>query len=124
MTMIESIIEDSVEVPKDAAKAEQEAQTGYEKFVKDSNDAIETLAKGISEKTSALADAKADLARTEADMKDTMSNLLELANMASELHSQCDFTLKQFDKRQAGFTKEIEALTEAKYILSGMEPTL
>merc|ERR1719359_2099234 len=122
MMMIETIIEDSVEVSKDAAKAEQEAQTGYEKFVKDSNDAIETLAKGISEKTSALADAKADLARTEADMKDTMSNLLELANMASELHSQCDFTLKQFDKRQEGFTKEIEALNEAKYILSGMEP--
>jgi len=121
MMMIETIIEDSVEVSKDAAKAEQEAQTGYEKFVKDSNDAIETLAKGISEKTSALADAKADLARTEADMKDTMSNLLELANMASELHSQCDFTLKQFDKRQEGFTKEIEALNEAKYILSGME---
>merc|ERR1719161_890140 len=124
MMMIETIIEDSVTLAKDAAKAEQEAQTGYEKFVKDSNDAIDTLNKGIAEKTSALADAKADLARTEADMKDTMSTLLELANMAQELHAQCDFTLKQFDARQAGFTKEIEALNEAKYILSGMEPSL
>jgi hypothetical protein len=124
MMMIETIVEESVQVAKDAAKAEQEAQLGYEKFVKDSNDAIDTLNKGIAEKTSALADAKAELARTEADMKDTMSNLLELANLASELHAQCDFTLKQFDKRQAGFTKEIEALQEAKYILSGMEPTL
>merc|ERR1719388_273959 len=122
MMMIESIVEDSVALAKDAAKAEQEAQTGYEKFVKDSNAAIDTLNKGIAEKTSALADAKAELARTEADMKDTMSNLLELANLASELHTQCDFTLTQFDKRQAGFTKEIEALNEAKYILSGMEP--
>merc|ERR1719333_803350 len=119
--MIESIIEISVKVNKDAAKAEAEAQSGYEKFLKDSNDAIDTLNKGISEKTSALADAKAELARTEADMKDTMSTLLELANMAQELHTQCDFTLKQFDSRQAGFTKEIEALNEAKYILSGME---
>jgi hypothetical protein len=122
MMMIESIVEDSVKLAKDAAKAEQEAQTGYEKFVKDSNDAIATLSKGITEKTSALADAKAELARTTADMKDTMSTLLELANMASELHSQCDFTLKQFDSRQAGFEKEMEALKEAKYILSGMEP--
>merc|ERR1719235_357704 len=122
--MIESIIEDSVKVNKDAATAEAAAQAGYEKFLKDSNDAIDTLNKGISEKTSALADAKAELARTTADMKDTMSTLLELANMASELHTQCDFTLKQFDARQAGFTKEIEALNEAKYILSGMEPSL
>merc|ERR1719388_459258 len=82
MMMIESIVEDSVALAKDAAKAETEAQAGYEKFVKDSNDAIDTLKKGISEKTSALADAKAELARTEADMKDTMSSLLELANMA------------------------------------------
>lgn len=122
MMMIETIIEEAEATKKEAAKAEQDAQTGYEKFVKDSNDAIDTLNQGISEKTSALGDAKADLARTEADMKDTMSNLLELANLASELHTQCDFTLTQFDKRQAGFTKEIEALNEAKYILSGMEP--
>jgi len=121
MMMIETIIEESVQVGKDAVAAEQEAQTSYEVFVKDSNAAIDSLNTAIAEKTSTLADAKAELARTDADMKDTMSNLLELANMASELHAQCDFTLKQFDKRQAGFTKEIEALTEAKYILSGME---
>merc|ERR1719456_2013815 len=121
MMMIETIIEESVQTEADAAKAEQDAQTGYEKFVKDSNAAIETLNKGIAEKTSANADAKAELARTGADFKDTMSQILELANYASELHTQCDFTLKQFDKRQAGRTKEIEALTEAKYILSGME---
>merc|ERR1719217_442942 len=122
--MIETIIEESAQVKTDAAKAEQDSQTGYEKFVKDSNAAIDTLNKGIAEKTSALADAKAELARTEADMKDTMSSLLGLANVAQELHAQCDFTLKQFDARQAGFTKEIEALNEAKYILSGMEPSL
>merc|ERR1719161_887896 len=52
MTMIETIIEESAAVQKDAAKAEQESQTGYEKFVKDSNDAIDTLNKGIAEKTS------------------------------------------------------------------------
>merc|ERR1719197_1388964 len=119
--MIETIIEESVQVGKDAVAAEQEAQTSYEVFVKDSNAAIDSLNVAIAEKTSTLADSKAELARTDADMKDTMSNLLELANVASELHAQCDFTLKQFDKRQEGFTKEIEALNEAKYILSGME---
>jgi hypothetical protein len=121
MMMIETIIEESVQTAADAVKAEQDAQTSYEKFVKDSNGAIDTLNEGISEKTSANADAKADHARAEADLKDTMSQLLELANYAEELHSQCDFTLKQFDTRQAAFTKEIEALQEAKMILSGME---
>merc|ERR1719359_511755 len=121
MMMIETIVEESVQTEADAAKAEQDAQTSYEKFVKDSNAAIETLNTGIAEKTSANADAKADLARTGADFKDTMSRFWSLANYAQELHTQCDFTLKQFDKRQAGRAKEIEALTEAKMILSGME---
>lgn len=121
MMMIETIIEESIATAKDAVKAEQDSQTGYEAFVKDSNDTIEKLNTGVAEKTSANADAKADLARTHADFKDTMGSILELANFASELHSQCDFTIKQFDTRQAAFTKEIEALTEAKYILSGME---
>jgi hypothetical protein len=121
MMMIETIVEESVQVAADAVKAEQESQTGYEKFVKESNELIETLNKGIAEKTSAVADAKAELARTGADFKDTMSQILSLANYAQELHTQCDFTLKKFDARQAGRTKEIEALNEAKYILSGME---
>jgi len=121
MMMIESIVEESVQVAADAAKAEQDAQTGYEHFVKDSNAAIDSLNKGIAEKTSANADAKADLARTGADFKDTMSQILDLANYAQEVHTQCDFTLKQFDNRQAARTKEIEALVEAKNILSGME---
>jgi len=121
MMMIETIIEESGTIAKEASQAEQEAQTGYEKFVKDSNDSIDTLNKGIAEKSSALADSKSELARTGADFKDTMTQILELANYASELHTQCDFTLKQFDNRQAGRSKEIEALGEAKMILSGME---
>merc|ERR1719158_2510687 len=43
MMMIETIIEESVQTAADAVKAEQDAQTSYEKFVKDSNDAIDTL---------------------------------------------------------------------------------
>merc|ERR1740130_377706 len=106
--MIETIIEESVQLAADAAKAEQDAQTGYEHFVKDSNDAIETLNQGIAEKTSSNADGKADLARTGADFKATMGQILDLANYAQELHTQCDFTLKQFDNRQAARLKEIE----------------
>merc|ERR1719262_533544 len=119
--MIETIIEESVEVCKDAMKAEQDAQTAYESFIKDSNAAIDTLNEGIAEKTSAAADAKAELARADADFKAEMGNIENLFNVVGSLHKQCDFVLKEFDQRQASRAKEMEALTQAKYILSGME---
>merc|ERR1719197_1220101 len=40
MALIENIIAESVSVEKDAIKAEQDAQTAYETFIKDSNAAI------------------------------------------------------------------------------------
>merc|ERR1719162_1176080 len=49
--MIEQIIEESVAVESEAVAAEKEAQSGYETFVKDSNDLITTLTDSITEKT-------------------------------------------------------------------------
>merc|ERR1719399_2276080 len=40
MALIENIIADSVKVEKDAIAAEQDAQTAYEEFIKDTNAAI------------------------------------------------------------------------------------
>jgi len=39
--------------------------------------------------------------------------------MNAELHNSCDFVVANFDARQAARTAEIEALRQAKAILSG-----
>jgi len=38
-----------------------------------------------------------------------------------DLHKACDYSLKNFDTRQAARAAEIDALKEAKNILSGMK---
>merc|ERR1719265_889176 len=47
MALIENIIADSKGTEKDAIKAEQDAQTAYEEFMKDSNAAIKTKQEGL-----------------------------------------------------------------------------
>jgi len=47
------------------------------------------------------------------------TDLEGLAQESSDLHGQCDFTLKNFEIRQSSRMQEIEALKQVKAILSG-----
>merc|ERR1719316_2213359 len=117
--MIEQIIEESVVVEQEAMAAEAEAQKGYETFVKDSNDLIAKLTNDITEKTKAHATADEELIQATNDHAATVEELESLAAYKAELHDQCDFVLKNFDIRQKARLQEIEAIQEAKAILSG-----
>ena len=44
-----------------------------------------------------------------------------LAEYKASLHKQCDFVLKNFETRQTARSEEIEALAQAKQILSGAQ---
>merc|ERR1719335_201537 len=119
--MIEQIIEESAAVEKDALASETSAQADYEKFVKDSNALIDELTAAVVAKTDEKAKAKMDKAQTEADKKATEGELESLAAYKADLHEQCDFVMKNFDIRQKARRQEIEAIQEAKAILSGMK---
>lgn len=43
----------------------------------------------------------------------------QLANEKSDFHKSCDFTIKNFDIRQQARDEEVDALRQAKAILSG-----
>merc|ERR1719163_2001690 len=58
--LIEQIIEDSKALESEAVAGETEAQSSYEKFVKDSNAVIKALSDSVAEKTKASAKAKED----------------------------------------------------------------
>merc|ERR1719161_871436 len=120
MGLIEQIIEESVATEKEATQAEEEAQSGYDTFVKDSNDLIAELNASIIEKTKAHATADEELIQAGTDHASTVSELESLAGVKADLHDECDFVLKNFDIRQKARLQEIEAIQEAKAILSGM----
>lgn len=121
VSMIEEIIADSVTAENDALAAEDDAQTAYENMMKQSNDMIIAASKKINDLKEARATAKGDLTMAKEDFKQTIVNLGDLNDTMSGLVKACKFILDNFDARQAARAAEVDALKEAKAILSGMK---
>jgi len=119
--MLDEVMQDSKTMENDAIAAEESAQNAYENFMKDSNKLIIQSSKMINDMTEARAKAKSDLTMAKTDFKQTMGELEGLNNEAGDLHKSCDYLLKNFDLRQSARASEIDALNEAKNILSGMK---
>merc|ERR1719482_523409 len=119
MGMIQQIIDDTKAVEAETIRAEEDAQKGYEDFVKDTNFSIETKTAESVDKSGVKAKAEADRAQTKSALESTELELEQLANYNLKLHASCDFVLKNFDMRQTARDEEVEALKQAKQILSG-----
>merc|ERR1719261_924134 len=104
-----------------AIASEQDSQTAYENFMKDSNKGIAHEQKSQADMEGARATAKEELSAAETDFKATMGELEDLDQTNNDLHKSCDYILKNFDARQAARAAEMDALREAKNILSGMK---
>jgi len=117
--MLETIIGDSRKTEDETIESEQDSQTAYEDFMKDSNKAILTTSKSITNMSAARAKANAALSMAKTDLKMTMQELEGLSQYLGDLTKSCDFLLRNFDARQAARAAEIDALQEAKAILSG-----
>lgn len=117
--LIQNIIDEAKGMENDALKAEADAQAAYEDFVKNSNDSTAANNKAITAKVEEKADTESSKVAAEGDHAAATSEQEQNANMAADLHSSCDFLLKNFDLRQAARSEELEALAQAKAILSG-----
>lgn len=87
--------------------------------MQESNTAIATYTEKISNMKGALAKDEEDLVATKSDLIANMKELEELHDTLGSLKKGCDYILKNFDARQAARAAEIDALNEAKAILSG-----
>merc|ERR1719313_2499203 len=119
MGMIQQIINDAKAMEAEVIRSEEDAQKAYEDFVKDSNASIDEKSKDIVNKKESKATAEADQVEANKQLEATMLELEQLANAKADLHSSCDFVLKNFEIRQTARDEEIEALKQAKAILSG-----
>jgi len=119
MGMIESIIQDAKDLEAEATRAEGEAQTAYEDFVKESQASIDEKSKDIVNKSEEKAKAEEDKTTAEQNKENTLLELDNLAIEEMDLHKTCDFVMKNFDIRQSARDEEIEGLKQAKAILSG-----
>jgi len=119
MQLLEKLIQEAKGLTADSIKSESEAQAAYEQTVADTNSAVAALQQEIVSKTKAKAGDKKDRTQTESDIADTVSELEGLARYNGELHADCDYVMKNFGARQEARAQEVEALQQAKQILSG-----
>jgi len=117
--MIKTIIADTKKMEAEAIRAEEDSQKAYEDFVKETNASIETKNKDIANKSEEKAKAEADNVEAKEGKENTETDLEQLSNYNAELHSSCDFIMKNFDVRQTARDEEVDALKQAKAILSG-----
>merc|ERR1719174_3310141 len=117
--MIEQIIEDSKALESESVAAETEAQSSYETFVKDSNALIKGLSESVAAKTKASATAKEDTEQAKSDRDSAIEELESLALTEEDLHGECDWVMRNFAARQKARMDEMEAIGQAKAILSG-----
>eukprot|EP00429_Kryptoperidinium_foliaceum_P044493 CAMPEP_0176105622 /NCGR_PEP_ID=MMETSP0120_2-20121206/53003_1 /TAXON_ID=160619 /ORGANISM="Kryptoperidinium foliaceum, Strain CCMP 1326" /LENGTH=405 /DNA_ID=CAMNT_0017439739 /DNA_START=1 /DNA_END=1218 /DNA_ORIENTATION=- len=119
MEMIEKLIHEANDLKADSKKSESEAQAAYEQTIADTNGSVEALQKEITAKSKAKAEAHKDKLHAESDHLDTVKELEGLAKYTADLHEDCDYVMKNFEVRQNGRQAEVEALQQAKQILSG-----
>merc|ERR1719421_984805 len=119
MGMIQQIINDAKAMEAEAIKSEEDAQKAYEDFVKDTNASIEEKSKDIVNKAELKAKAEGEKTEAEEAKENVMIELEQLSNENADLHKSCGFVVKNFEIRQTARDEEIEALKQAKAILSG-----
>jgi len=121
MSMIEKLIYDAKELVAEGTKAEQEASVAYEAFVASTNSAVKDLQTAVVTKTEEKAKAERELVETQEALGSTMTDLEDLAKYKAGLGEDCDYLLKNFGIRQESRAAEVEALQQAKQILSGAQ---
>jgi len=119
VAMLEEVLADTRKTEDQSMASEADSQSAYENFMKDSNKSIKQTTQSISDMTGARASAKEELSMAKTDFGQTMTELEGLDQTSADLHKSCDYTMKNFDARQKARADEMDALNEAKNILSG-----
>jgi len=119
MNMIQSIIDDAKRMEEEAMRDEAAAEKAHAAFTKETNDTIKIKNDSIANKRAIVAEKKAALVEARKDGKEDGLHLEQLGNTKATLHQDCDFALKNFIVRQTALDTEVDALAQAKAILSG-----
>jgi len=119
MQLLEKIIQDAEAADAEAVAGEQKSQQAYATFVANTNEMLDSYEKSIAGKTEAKDKAEADKLTTGQDLASTEVALGDLKDENKALHLSCDYLLKNFNIRQTARQEEVEAIQEAKSILSG-----
>merc|ERR1719361_2096418 len=108
----------------EATTEEKDAQTDYEALMKNSAEKRAADSKSLTEKEAAKANMEEDLESHKAAEASDAKELAATNRYIAELHMECDWLLKYFSVRKEARASEIDALGNAKAVLSGADYSL
>jgi len=108
----------------EAEVTEKDAQGDYEQFMEDSATKRAEDSKTLTDKQGALANLETSLGDQKADKASNEKSLGATNEYIASLHAECDWLVKYFDMRKEARATEIDALGNAKAVLSGADYSL
>ena len=100
---------------------EQVAEKAHAKFKTETEESITGKQDEVVDLTTQKSKSEQDLIEVKEELSGANTDLDDLHSVKLGLHGECDYILKNFDVRQEAQAQEIDALREAKQILSGMK---
>merc|ERR1719464_2650436 len=113
------VIKDAEVAEVEIEKTEQKAQADYAVFVQSATSTIEADREAIEKKEAQAAEAESAKSETEGSQLSNDEELAKLRDLLKAHHVDCDYVLQFFDVRQKSRAEEMDAITDAKAILSG-----
>jgi len=119
--MMDLLIRDLQKEITEAETEEKNAQEEYEQMMSDAAAKRAEDSKAITEKEEAKADAEADLTAAKDAHQGKSDELSATKKYESQLHSECDWLIENFQIRKDARAEEVAALKDAKAVLSGAD---
>merc|ERR1712194_303676 len=122
--MIDLLVADLDKELQAATVNEKEAQQEYETMMQDASEKRAADSKSITQKSAEKASTEEALQDEQDKKGETTKELMNTAKFISSLHGECDWLLKYFGARKEARAGEVEALKNAKAVLSGADYSL
>merc|ERR1712224_760257 len=97
------------------------AQEAYEKMMSDAAEKRAEDTKSITDKESAKAQTETELQASKETKAAGTKELMATEEYLGSLHGECDWLLQYFDIRKSARADEVDALKNAKAVLSGAD---
>mmetsp|Transcript_5103 Transcript_5103/g.11304 ORF Transcript_5103/g.11304 Transcript_5103/m.11304 type:complete len:721 (+) Transcript_5103:74-2236(+) len=124
LALIDMLVKDLDKEMQTAEVDEKNAQEEYEKFMADAAEKRALDSKAITDKEEAKASAEADLEKSKEEKKAKKAELMATEEYLSDMHSDCDWLLKNYGLRKEARAAEVESLKSAKAVLAGADYSL
>merc|ERR1719281_268709 len=122
--MIDLLVRDLDKEMDEAKVEEKNSQKEYEDMMNDSAKKRAADRKAIAAKEAAKAEAETGKVADEESKMAEFKELTATKQYEGQLHSECDWLLKNFDLRKSMRAEEMDNLKQAKVVLSGADFSL